>query len=107
MSILKIKLKGIYITFVGNAECFWSENSGDKRIAYRGKECYLSTRIYFIGQENGMVYKYLMSIIYLLFTFYILLMLPQQMDWFFFSCMFGKYLLNRRINNTSTRCLQV
>lgn len=44
---------GIYITFVGNAECLWSENSGDKRIAYRGKECYLSTRTYFIGQENG------------------------------------------------------
>lgn len=44
---------GIYITIVGNAECLWSENSGDKRIAYRGKECYLSTRIYFVGEEDG------------------------------------------------------
>lgn len=47
------KLTGIYITFVGNAECVWNENSGDKRIAYRGKECYLSTRIYFLGEEDG------------------------------------------------------
>lgn len=44
---------GIYITFVGNAESLWSENSGDKRIAYRGKECYLSKKFYFIGAENG------------------------------------------------------
>lgn len=44
---------GIYITFVGNAETLWSENSGDKRIAYRGKECYLNKRIYFIGEEDG------------------------------------------------------
>lgn len=44
---------GIYITFVGNAETLWSENSGDKRIAYRGKECYLSKRIYFVGEEDG------------------------------------------------------
>lgn len=43
----------MYITFVGNAESVWSENSGDKRIAYRGKECYLSNRSYFIGEENG------------------------------------------------------
>lgn len=47
------KNAGIYITFVGNAECVWNENSGDKRIAYRGKECYLSTRIYFLGEEDG------------------------------------------------------
>lgn len=38
---------------MGNAECLWNENSGDKRIAYRGKECYLSTRIYFYGEEEG------------------------------------------------------
>lgn len=38
---------------MGNAETLWSENSGDKRIAYRGKECYLSKRIYFIGEEDG------------------------------------------------------
>lgn len=38
---------------MGNAECLWNENSGDKRIAYRGKECYLSTRIYFYGDEEG------------------------------------------------------
>lgn len=44
---------GIYVTFVGNAETLWSENSGDKRIAYRGKECYLSKRIYFVGEEDG------------------------------------------------------
>lgn len=50
---------------MGNAECLWTENSGDKRMAYRGKECYLSTRIYFIGKEDGEpitlvpdVYKY-------------------------------------------------
>lgn len=58
-------ITGIYITIVGNAECLWTENSGDKRMAYRGKECYLSTRIYFIGKEDGEpitlvpdVYKY-------------------------------------------------
>lgn len=55
--LLKKRHKGIYITFVGNAECLWNENSGDKRIAYRGKECYLSTRIYFIGEEDGMDYS--------------------------------------------------
>lgn len=46
-------ISGIYITFVGNAETLWSENSGDKRIAYRGKECYLNKRIYFAGEEDG------------------------------------------------------
>lgn len=58
-------ISGIYITIVGNAECMWTENSGDKRIFYRGKECYLSTRIFFIGKEDGEpitlhpdVYKY-------------------------------------------------
>lgn len=60
-----LSIAGIYITIVGNAECLWTENSGDKRMAYRGKECYLSTRIYFIGKEDGEpitlnpdVYKY-------------------------------------------------
>lgn len=47
---------------MGNAETLWSENSGDKRIAYRGKECYLSKRIYFVGEEDGNSVFYLLLV---------------------------------------------
>lgn len=79
---------GIYITFVGNAESVWSENSGDKRIAYRGKECYLSNRSYFIGEEDGNLNT--VRINHLIKLKY--------------ACFF---LMFRWINNTEARCVRI
>lgn len=54
-SILYIYIyhSAIYITINGHAECLWSEHSGDKRVAYRGKEHYLAFKTFFVGEEDG------------------------------------------------------
>lgn len=44
---------GIYIEFLGKAQCQWTEGTGNKKETHTGTEIYLENRHYFIGGRTG------------------------------------------------------
>lgn len=46
-------IPAIYLHIYGVAKSEWGEQHGNYRHYYKGKEVYLSVRIFFFGAENG------------------------------------------------------